>query len=381
MAGYHDRQAATSRSAAKSRIKAVYDNWGLPLPPNVERQIDRVISSGGDYLDMIRIHAKNDPNASQFHAGDPFHPDNRNPVDKNPPGGQVGPGPGLSPPPGADQIAEPPAFDFLREARVAVPWLPEPLIQLYAKEWATTGSPDLAMAHVRQSPTYKTYFPGNERDDGTFRWSEQGYMANMEGFRTAVRGYDINPDVFEDKFVQLMEAEVDAAELEGMLRDRYQQVASMGDGVRSAYSQYFADGQYLSDSALMVGLLEPGIDPAVYQEQYETAQIGGSAIDAGFELALRDAERLQNFGFSREAANRTFSQARNIVPTLRQLVERHNDDDSDFDLNEYLDAVVFSDPDQQKRINRLFAQEESAFSRERSIAGDREGRLTGLSAR
>jgi hypothetical protein len=63
------------------------------------------------------------------------------------------------------------------------------------------------------------------------------------------------------------------------------------------------------------------------------------------------------------------------------LVTRHNDPDDDFDLNELTDAMIFTDPDQIERVERLFATEQSSFSPVAGFTTSGTGALTGLRPR
>ncbi|MFW5899101.1 MAG: hypothetical protein ACOCUN_01385, partial [Jiangellaceae bacterium] len=65
-----DRQAREQGpEAVRSRIEAIYRNRGVPTPPNIDRQVDRVMDEGPDYLRQIRAHADNDARELQGRPG------------------------------------------------------------------------------------------------------------------------------------------------------------------------------------------------------------------------------------------------------------------------------------------------------------------------
>ena len=102
--------------------------------------------------------------------------------------------------------------EFLREARALLPWLPESLITIYANNFAETQNRDIAIAEVRKSPEYSAVFPGNIRDDGTVRLSEQDYSAVKESYGLTLEDYGLNTEYFSNTFTTLIEAGVSPSE-------------------------------------------------------------------------------------------------------------------------------------------------------------------------
>jgi len=96
--------------------------------------------------------------------------------------------------------------EFLREARALLPWLPESLITIYANNFAETQNRDIAIAEVRKSPEYSAVFPGNIRDDGTVRLSEQDYSSVKESYGLTLEDYGLNTEYFSNTFTTLIEA-------------------------------------------------------------------------------------------------------------------------------------------------------------------------------
>ena len=65
-----------------------------------------------------------------------------------------------------------------------VPWLAGKgdLLQVYTDSYIETGSGDFAIAAVRQSESYPTFYPVITRDDGYLRINETQYESTREGF-------------------------------------------------------------------------------------------------------------------------------------------------------------------------------------------------------
>ena len=93
---------------------------------------------------------------------------------------------------------------FLQEARALLPWLPESLIQIYANAFSETQNKDMAIAEVRASEDYETYFPKNKRDDGTVRLSESDYASVKESFGLTIEDYGMNKDYFQNRVELLL---------------------------------------------------------------------------------------------------------------------------------------------------------------------------------
>lgn len=392
MAGYWDRVAARDRQSAKDRIAQVYRNRNLPLPANIEAQADRVVASGGNYLDQIRSHAnRNQRNPGelqrfnqQYQAPQPSQPSQPGPVNEavdNLNDTITGLQDQLRQQQRQDQLLRQEAQRRARNAaRAAVPWMPDPLVDRYMDHWAETGNVQTALNELRQSNDYEEFFPGIKRDDGSLRLTERQWYAEMEGYKQTLENFNIPAQVFESKLPRLIENGVNSDEFHQRVSRRYSQVVAMGENTRRFYAQRFGTGD-ISDSALLASMLDPEMDPLVAEEQFRRARIGGAALDAGFDVGMAEVDRLAEFGFNREAAQRFFKKARSLVPTVRDLAARHNDPEDDFDIEHAMDALVFEDPEEVDRLERLFATERASFSDRSGTFAGQGGRLTGLTPR
>ena len=80
-----------------------------------------------------------------------------------------------------------------------VPWLAGKgdLLQVYTDAYIETGSGDFAIAAVRQSESYSTFYPGITRDDGSLRMNETQYESTREGFFRILLENGLNPTIFD----------------------------------------------------------------------------------------------------------------------------------------------------------------------------------------
>ena len=351
-----DQAAAQDAASARARIEAIYRNRGVPIPPNIDGLVANAVGNPG-YFETVRKHAERDAM-------------------------NLGISPGMTDPElNATAEAEPETRDFAAEAQTLFWWMPKPVLdrlgELYV-EWG--GDAALALEALRgDSAFYDTYFPGNRRADGTLRFDEQGYMAQISGYEEALNAYGIAPDIFRHRFADLVAGGVDANEFLDRMRQNYVMVASQSHQIRRWFADHFGSGN-ISDAAILTSLIDPSIDVVTAQHMLQQAQVGGAAAEQGFDIGVGDANRLVDHGLDLAAARNLFGQASRMLPTIKSLMDRHNDPEDDFDLDEYLDAVVFLDPDKAKAIERVFRREGATFSERNLLSRGRRGQLRGLRA-
>lgn len=271
--------------------------------------------------------------------------------------------------------------ELRQEIRALMPWLPRQLVNVYVDAYIEYGDPELAKAVMRQSPIYDEYFPENRRADGSVRYEEDRYASIVEGFRDVVRSVGINPNVFAEKYPQLIAYNKSVDEFAAQVNGLYQRVVLGGDEVVQAYATTFGYPDATRESFL-AALMDNDIHNALLDQQITVAEITGEAAIAGYDGADL-ARQLEEIDFNRAEARRFFGDAQEIIPAISVLAKRHADPDDDFDINEFASAVAFNDPEQGRRMRRLIAQEKASFqqSGQLGIRTDQAGGLAGLEAR
>lgn len=97
------------------------------------------------------------------------------------------------------------------------PWMSETLIDVWLDAWDEHGDPARATREMRASPEYDAEFPGNRRDDGTFRFREADYVRHERAYLTTLDRLDI-PAGDERSLVQgLIESELDGRQFAQMV--------------------------------------------------------------------------------------------------------------------------------------------------------------------
>ena len=280
--------------------------------------------------------------------------------------------------------------EFLREARALLPWLPESLITIYANNFAETQNRDIAIAEVRKSPEYSAVFPGNIRDDGTVRLSEQDYSAVKESYGLTLEDYGLNTEYFSNTFTTLIEAGVSPSEFKARVESARSGIVENVPAVKEYYSQNF--GLDLNDNQIFASIIDPEVGEAILQGRITQAQIGGEAQSRGFQLSTDEVQALQRAGLTQSQARQLFAAAESEVPRLAALTRRFDPDSvtetetvtpsglterEGYNIEEFVEAQVFMSAEERERIRTLEAEEESLITPMGGPAR-RGGRITGL---
>ena len=265
-------------------------------------------------------------------------------------------------------------------AQSLYPNMPPDILDLFANEWARTGDPQVAIAEVRRSPAYEIAFPGNKRPDGTVKFDEVTYTGLKESYIGTLQEYGIprntSVDLLTDRFTGLIEGEVSAREFAQRVDAVYQGIQENIPEVTEFYRENF--GLELTPEAIFVGALDPTVGEEIVAGRITTAQIGGEAARAGFEISGDFAQRLQRAGISQAQARQLFTSAQAELPRLQELQARGGvEQPEQFTLEQFTEAAVFQSPEELEEIRQLEAEEQSRFA---PIGGAarRGRRVTGL---
>ena len=134
----------------------------------------------------------------------------------------------------------------------------------------------------------------------------------------------------------------------------------------------------MTPEAIFVGALDPTVGEEIVAGRITTAQIGGEAARAGFEITGDFAQRLQRAGISQAQARQLFTSAQAELPRLQELQARGGvEQPEQFTLEQFTEAAVFQSPEELEEIRQLEAEEQSRFT---PIGGAarRGRRVTGL---
>ncbi len=256
------------------------------------------------------------------------------------------------------------------------------MLELWKEGVVEFGYAD-AEKFVRSTPQYLAKFPGIQRDDGSFRMEENEYLATIDSYRDSLRSVGVDPTAFEETFVLLIEGDVSGSEFwQERVLPRWERIINRGDEMIERYATDW--GIQMNRSSLMASLLDPDLGAKILDRQisiselrYESDRVFGTD-QTNIYQGLIDELYEERVGTDRAKA--LFESANQMMPVLSALAARHADPDDDFDLEEFTAATLYNDPEQARRMRRLYAQEDSSFTggAATDFARNRSGGVSGL---
>ena len=202
----------------------------------------------------------------------------------------------------------------------------------------------------------------------------------VAGFDDVLIGVGLNPDLFRDQYGALIRGEVSPYEFESeRIMPLYDRIVSASDSIQAYYAENYGIGG-LTTSALLAAAIDPSIGNAVLEGTISAAEVGGEALESGYEFSVQRVEELTRAGMDKAQADTIFSDAAKLVPILDTLARRHHDPDDDFDVEEFLSAEFFKDPAENRRMRRMIGQERGMFRDRLAARTSQTGSLTGLIA-
>lgn len=270
--------------------------------------------------------------------------------------------------------------DFVALAEARFPGLPVEFLNLWT-QYYQIGKPETqVISEVRKDPEYQNIFPGNTTATGQVRYDEITYNALKESYIGTLQEYGIDRSAsltfMADKITGLIEGDVSASEFAQRVGSVYTGIEENIPQVQEFYETNF--GVTLDARSILAGALDPTVGEAIVQGRITTAQIGGEAARAGFEITTSEAKRLQEAGLTQEEARRLFSVAEAQLPRLQELqAQRGVAQEQQIGLEELSEALVFQSQEEMETIARLEEQEASEFAP--TTGATRTGRrVTGL---
>lgn len=255
--------------------------------------------------------------------------------------------------------------DFVALAEARFPGLPVEFLNLWT-QYYQIGKPETqVISEVRKDPEYINIFPGNTTSSGQVRYDEVTYNALKDSYIGTLQEYGIDRSAsltfMADKITGLIEGDVSASEFALRVGSVYEGIQENIPQVQEFYETNF--GVTLDSRSILAGALDPTVGEAIVQGRITTAQIGGEAARAGFEVTTSEAKRLQEAGLTQEEARRLFSVAEAQLPRLQELqAQRGVTQEQQIGLEELSEALVFQSQEEMETIARLEEQEASTFA-------------------
>ena len=269
--------------------------------------------------------------------------------------------------------------EYLVLARSLYPNMPDAILNSFATQWAETGDPKIAISNVRQTQLYRDTFPGNTLPNGQVRYNEVTYQGLKESYIGTLAEFGLprgtSTELLSNRFVDLIEGYVSADEFQERITKVYRGIVDNLTEVQEFYKNNYAID--LGPEAIFLGALDPEVGEEIIGGRITSAQIGGEAAKAGFNISTSVADRLRGAGLTQNQARELFTAAQAELPRLQEIATRAEPTEEAITIDEFTEAALFGDVEVTERIKRLKASEESIFS---PIGGAaRQGsRVTGL---
>ena len=253
---------------------------------------------------------------------------------------------------------------YLLLAQSLYPNMPTQVLNAFAKQWAETGDPNIAISQLRQTDIYKDAFPGNVLPNGQVRYDEVTYQGLKESYIGTLAEFGLpratSEELLSERFTNLIEGEVSAREFEQRITAVYRGINDNLEQVQDYYKSNY--GIELSSEAIFLGALDPTVGEEIIAGRITSAQIGGEAARAGFNITTTVADRLRGAGLTQKQARELFTAAQSELPRLEEIQRQVQPGSEAITLEEFTDAAIFGDPEVTERIKILAESEQSRFS-------------------
>jgi len=197
------------------------------------------------------------------------------------------------------------------------PWLTDGLLNILIEGeggYLDNGDIDIALANLRASEDYKKTFPGIAREDGTLRMTESEYYETQDVMKDALRGYNLNPEIFKEDITNAIAGDVSAKEFVERLNYGYSEVVNNIPAVKEVYFREY--GLDLSDEALFAMFISPEVAENVLTQNILVSSIIAEAEATGASLTKEGAIAFAQAGISQERAREIYGQVATISPGL-----------------------------------------------------------------
>lgn len=266
--------------------------------------------------------------------------------------------------------------------------LPDELLTILATEYVGSGNDIIeATTKMRQSAAYKKTFAGNLNPDGvTVKYSESEYLNIVDAYKRKIESLGVNADLVmtSERQQKLIENVVSPDEFGTRLSALYNQVVTAIPQVKEFYKTNF--DRDLTDVEILASAIDPKVGQDIISgaigardvlaQRIIRAEIGGQAAAAGYSISQSQAEALRQMGISGEQAQQAFQQAGRLAGIAarqgRQLGATKAE--AAIEIVEGLSGQVA----EQRRLEKLVAQQQSQSSVQLGAARTQTGAVTGL---
>ena len=274
--------------------------------------------------------------------------------------------------------------DIKMELKKQYAWLDPTLTEMFYDEWVKAGRPDDTtdvLNTVRNTNYHKDKFKGFLREDGTQRFeSELDYVQQIEQYKIDLAGYGLNPDIFQDDFVDAIINDVSPAKFQQNIDFIYPVLERLAPVVRQNFGEQIGLSQEETDSldnnVLISALISKNVNDKFLKRELDIAEIRGVGSEFG-GIGVEAAGKLAAQGVTGSMATSVSKSISARFGRLQRLAQRTLGSPDVFGLVDFIEAQVFEGSAGDVLLNKLEAAQRSEFSTLDTAARTEQG-VTGL---
>ena len=240
-------------------------------------------------------------------------------------------------------------------AQALYSFLPDAVIQEFAKSWVKTGKADVAIGMTRQTKAWKDNFGKLMRDDGTLIMDEMTFMSTKASYKQTLAEVGIQDFTdFEDEFTDMAtgfgtDDPVSAEEFQARIDMVYAGVKNQIPEVEKLFRERY--NVSLDAPTIFGALINPKIQDKVLKGDIATLQLQAQASSRGFTTTFARFQELRNLGLTQEQAKGLYESASGMMSQARSIGR-------DLDITT-LEEATLGDTAAQRRLSRISAELQS----------------------
>ena len=252
-------------------------------------------------------------------------------------------------------------------------FLPDAVIDEFAKQWVKSGDPDIAIKATRQTKPWKDNFGKLMREDGTLIMDELSFMSVKASYKQTLSEVGVNDFTdFEDEFTDMATGygtadPVSAEEFQTRIDMVYAGVKDQIPEVEKLFRERY--NMPMNSGTVFAALINPKIQDKVLAGDIATLQLQAQATSRGFTSTFGRFQELRNLGLTTE-------QAKGIYGTAGLMQSQASSIGRELELKTLEDAAI-GDIAASQRLNRIQAELSSKQGIQLGSA-KKDGKVTGL---
>ena len=230
-------------------------------------------------------------------------------------------------------------------------FLPDEVIDEFAKAWVKSGDPEVAIGTTRQTKAWKDNFGKLMRNDGTLVMDEITFLSTKASYKQTLAEVGIQDFTdFEDEFDDMATGfetgdPVSSEEFQTRIDMVYGGVKNQIPEVEKLFRERYNIN--LDAPTIFGALINPKIQDKVLAGDIATLQLQAEASSRGFTTTFGRFQELRNLGLTQE-------QAKGVYSTASSFISQASSVGRDLDIST-LEEAALGDVSAQQRLQRIQA--------------------------